>query len=254
LDLLVTSFVLLLLFVATYSKRRTWIALGSTALSIALITGFVFLSTAREPNPVRDGLARLATKLPSGWDQRALDLANAIEQVSVASVAARKRAAERPPERILAASISDWFSLGPWFKTKTKTEPDAKPETKPASEAGAEAPIKWSLDQPATNDMFALSGTNISDQPLVDVQAVLKPDADAKVFDLTLQPDRKTGKNGSVIPPGARFSLAASALTKDEAKHLGGAILSVSYLQDGSRKTSIMYLSPPTIAALTASD
>lgn len=251
-DLVVAGTVIFALLLASYSTRGDWVALGSTALSIVLIAGFFFLSTAGEPNPFRDGLTGLATKLPSGWDQRALDLANAIEQVSVASVAARKQAAERPPEPILAGSFSDWFSLGSSSKTEPEAEPALKP--KPASESRAGVPIKWLLDEPATNQIFALSGTNVSDQPLADVQAVLKPDSDATVFDLTLQSTGTTGRRGSVIAPGARFSLAATALTKDQAKHLGGAILSVSYVQDGNRKTSIMYLSPPTIAALTAGD
>lgn len=253
-DLLITSIVLLGLFFATYSQRRTWITLGSATLSIALITGFVFLSTAEESNPVRDGLTRLAMKLPSGWDQRALDLANAIEQASVASAAARKRAAERAPEPILAASISDWFSWGSWSKTETetKTEPEAGPEPEPASEASADVPIKWLLDEPATNETFALSGTNVSDQSLRDVQAVLKPDSGKGELALALDLEGRNG--GAVIPPGARFSLAAATLTKADAKELGGAVLSVSYVQDGKRRASIMYLSPPTIAALTANN
>ena len=251
-DLVVTGIVVFALLLASYSTRGDWVALGSTALSIVLTAGFFFLSTAGEPNPFRDELRRLATKLPSGWDQRALNLANVIEEVSAASAAARKRAAERPPEPVLAGSFSDWFSWGSWSKTEPEAEPE--PEPKPASEGRAEMPIKWLLDEPATNQIFALSGTNVSDQPLADVQAVLKPDSDATVFGLTLQSAGKMGKHGSVIPPGARFSLAAAALTKDQAKHLGGAILSVSYVQDGNRKTSIMYLSPPTIAALTAGD
>jgi hypothetical protein len=235
LDLVVAGIFVFALLLASYSTRGDWVALGSTALSIVLIAGFFFLSTAGEPTPFRDELTGLATKLPSGWDQRAVNLANVIEEVSAASAAARKRAAERPPEPILA-----------------EAEPALKP--KPASESRVAVPIKWLLDEPATNQIFALSGTNVSGQPLSDVQAVLKPDSDATVFDLTLQSAGTTGKRGSVIAPGARFSLAATALTKDQAKHLGGAILSVSYVQDGNRKTSIMYLSPPTIAALTADD
>jgi len=250
LDLLITSIVILVLLFATYSERRTWLTLGSTALSIVLITGFIFLSTAEESNPVRDGLTRLATKLPSGWDQPALGLANAIGQASVASAAARKQAAARAPEPVLAASISDWFSWRSWSKTEPETGREAEPKPEPASEASADVPIKWLLDAPATNETFALSGTNVSDHPLEDVQAVLKPDSGEGEVALDLE-----GRHGrALIPPGARFSLAATALTKDDAKKLGGAVLSVSFVQDGRRKASIMYLPPPTIAALAAGD
>jgi len=254
LDLLITSIVLLVLFFATYSQRRTWITLGSATLSIALVAGFVFFSTAQGSSQTHDGLAQLAKRLPAGWDQPALKLAAAIEQASTSLARTRKEAAAHQP--ILAASISDWFSWGSWSKTETKTEPEAEPEAgpepEPASDASADVPIKWLLDEPATNETFALSGTNVSDQPLRDVQAVLKPDSGKGELALALDLEGRNG--GAVIPPGARFSLAAATLTKADAKELGGAVLSVSYVQDGKRRASIMYLSPPTIAALTANN
>ena len=312
-DLLIAGIVLFLLFVATYSKRSTWVMLGSTALSIVLIAAFVFLSTADKSNPVRDGLAGLAAKLPSGWDRRALDLANAVEQVSVASAAARKRATERTTEPVLAnsvSSIADWFDWTPeppaavtaeakpqpaanaiasiteWFDSTSEPaeetaddisaqdaaeetaedisaeiDPGPAPRAEPAPQAeplpaaASDAPIKWLLDapSPSTNNAFAVSGANVSDEPLKVLRAVLKPDSGTGKLALTVDVEGHDGIDGAVVPPGARFSLKTDALTASEATQIGGAILSVAYVQAGRRKTSIMYLTPPMLAARTTS-
>jgi len=309
LDLLIAGTVLFLLFVATYSKRSTWVLLGSTALSIVLIAAVVFLSTADKSNPVRDGLAGLAAKLPSGWDRRTLDLANAIEQVSVASAAARKRATERATEPVLANSVSsiadwsDWTSEPPpAVKAEAKPQPAANaiasitewfdwtsepaqetvedisvqetdedisaeidlgpapraetaPRAEPVPAAASDAPIKWLLDapSPSTNNAFAVSGANVSDEPLKVLRAVLKPDSGTGKLALTVEVEGHDGADGAVVPPGARFSLKTDALTASEATQIGGAILSVAYVQAGRRKTSIMYLTPPMLAARTTS-
>lgn len=281
LDLLVAGLVLFLLFVATYSQRRTWVTLGSTALTIGLIAGFAFLSTAKETNPVRDGLKGLAAALPAGWDRRAMELANAVEQASVASAAARKRAAERPPERIFATSmwsISDWFDWDAWswgssseaaLETEAEPEPakaaappepspaigaTASPEPELASEAPG-APIKWFLDAQlfAPDDTFAVTGANVSDQPLKVVRAELKPDGGAGKLTLALDVEG-IGDTGAMVPPGARFRLKAEELTASQAEQRGGAILSVAYEQAGRRKTSIMYLTQAALAAGTANN
>jgi hypothetical protein len=246
LDLLAAGIVLFLLLLASYSQRRTWFALGSTALSIVLIAGFVFLSTSQEATRLRDGLGRLASTLPAGWDQRALALAGAIEHASTALAEARKRAAGREP--IQAASVSQWVGLPPEIEAEA-----APPEAAPAS---PDATIKWFLDElpPAASETLLLSGANVSDQSLEDVEAVLKPDSGAGELALVLDVEGRAGDDGAVIPPGARFSLAAKTLTKDEARQLGGAILSFAYVQAGRRKTSIMYLTPPMLAQAAAPD
>jgi hypothetical protein len=170
-----------------------------------------------------------------------------VERVSTAFATAKKRAGMREP--ILATSITDWFA--------SEQKADAEPEPAPAPGGDtSEAPITWLLDEPgpAGSETFLLRGANVSDQPLEDVQAVLKPDTGAKDFDLVLQLEGGPGEVGAVIPPGARFNLAAETLTNDAAKRLGGAILSFGYVQAGRRKTSIMYLTPPMLAQGAARD
>ena len=272
-DLLIAGIVLFLLFVATYGQRRTWVTLGSTALTIVLVAGIAFLSSAEKSNAVREGLDKLAAALPSGWDRRALDLANAVEQVSLASAAVRERAAARPPEPILATSmwsISDWFDWGAWSAGSSRSDAAVVPDQEAAQEPEpvraqqppapvsdtANTPIQWLLDapSPAANEPFAVSGANLSDQPMKLVRAELKPDNGAEKLTLTLDVEGGDGAGSGVVPPGARFSLKTNELTASEAEQLGGAILSVAYVQAGRRKSSIMYLTQDTLAAGTAAN
>ena len=267
LDLLVAGIVLILLFVATYSQRRTWVTLGSTALTIVLVAGCVFFSTAQGPSQIHKGLAQLAKKLPSGWDRPALELTTALEQASTSLASARKEAAAREPQPVLTASAADWFSWGAWFKAvpaaehtaEQKAEPPAEqtaapeepePEAEPVADTGS-APIQWLLDAPTATDTFMLTGANVSDQPLEDIRAVLKPDSGGGALPLTLT---VAGEDSAAVPAGARFGLVAETLTPDEARQLGGAILSFAYAQGGRRKTSIMYLTPPMLAERVAGD
>ena len=246
-DLLVSGIVLFALLMASYSQRSSWIALGSVTISIALVIGFVFLSVNQVPSPLGQGLARLAQELPPEWDQHARNLAAGVERVSTALASSKKRAEARKP--ILAASISQWFSSEP------KTDAERPPEPAPAA-IPSDGPIKWYFDEPplAASETLRLNGANISAQSLEDVEAVLKPDSGAGELALTLDVEGRNGKDGAVIPPGARFSLAAKTLTMDEFKQLGGAILSFAYVQAGRRKTSIMYLTPPMLGQRVADD
>lgn len=277
LDLLVAGIVLILLFVATYSQRRTWVTLGSTALTIVLVAGCVFFSTAQGPSQIHKGLAQLAKKLPAGWDRPALELTTALEQASTSLASARMEAGAREPPPVLTASTAnwfsaDWFSWGTWFKaeqpaeqtaapnTEQKVEPAAEqtaapvtepePEAEPVADTGS-APIQWLLDAPTTTDTFMLTGANVSDQPLEDIRAVLKPDSGGGALPLTLT---VAGENSAAVPAGAHFGLVAETLTPDEVRQLGGAILSFAYAQGGRRKTSIMYLTPPMLAERVAGD
>lgn len=257
LDLLVAGIVLSLLFVATYSQRSTWIALGSGALSVTLVAGLVLLSTAQNSTPVQDGFSRLAKMLPAGWDQRALDAAAALEQASTSVASARKHPSARNPEPALATSVSsfsDWFSWRSWFPAEPKTEERAAPQDETSAEpanSSLDVPIKWFLDARASSasEVFAVHGANVSDQPLKLVRAALKPDTGARKLKLTLDVQDHSGTEDAVVPPGARFRLKAEGLAAHEAGQLGGAILSVAYIQAGRRMSSIMYLTQATLAA-----
>jgi hypothetical protein len=166
---------------------------------------------------------------------------------------------------MVTASVTDWFSWGAWFKAErqvereAKTEPGAEadpatepePKAEPVADKSSDAPIKWFLDapSPSAGGAFAVRGANMSDQPLKVVRAVLKPDSGAGKLKLTLDVEGHDAAEGEVVPPGAQFSLKAPDLTASEAEQLGGAILSVAYVQAGRRKSAIMYLTPPTLVA-----
>lgn len=255
-DLLIAGIAVLLLFVATYSQRRTCIALGSTALTVVLISAAVLFSTAQGPSQIHDGLAQLARSLPAGWDRPALKLTAAIERASTSLARAREQAAHEP-DTVLTASVADWLSWEAWFGANQDAEakPAAEPEAEPAAERSSDAPIKWFLNAPPPNGgAFAVSGANVSDQPLKVVRAVLKPDSGGRKLKLTLDVEGQDSADDAVVPPGTRFSLKAADLTASEARQLGGAILSVAYAQAGRRKTSIMYLTQDALVQGLAQD
>ena len=148
-ELLAAGIILGLLFVATYSQRRTWIALGSALLSVALVSGFLFLSTAQDTTPFRDGLTQLAKMLPARWDRRVQNLAASIERASLGLADARKRGAEhrQPLLATSDAKLSDWFDGDSWswkfrsWKSWTweswswGSQAETKSEPKPRAEA-----------------------------------------------------------------------------------------------------------------------
>ena len=87
-------------------------------------------------------------------------------------------------------------------------------ETKPDPAGGnSQSPVAWALDDhdgqgPVTSPWgFSIGGTNVSDQALEQVQAVLKPDATEREIPLALSVEGDGAGDGSVIPAEANFSL-----------------------------------------------
>ena len=71
--LFAAGIVLLLLLIASYSRRSTWLALGSMALSIAVVAACLFLVAIRDPSQGRVRLAWIESKLPLVLDQQTAD-------------------------------------------------------------------------------------------------------------------------------------------------------------------------------------
>jgi hypothetical protein len=214
-------------------------------LSMAVLFGCLFLVTIHDGNQVRPRLDWLASTLTLALDRQTLDkLAASLERTETpapcaagqpgcgAAPAAAPRRAE--PEPVQAAAAG-------WF--------DPKPEPKP----NARSPIAWELDAPGVQLPvtspwgFSLGGTNVSDQALEQVQAVLKPDSTGREVALALDVEGSLAEDRPVIPAGARFSLVSDSPDEDGASS-GGAILSFRYVQAGQRKTSILYLTPSMLA------
>jgi len=95
---------------------------------------------------------------------------------------------------------------------------------------------------------FSIGGTNVSNEALEQVQAVLKPDATMREMPLALGIEGDAAGDGSVIPADARFSLFSAAPDESAAEPTGGAILTFRYVQAGQRKSSILYLTPAMVA------
>ena len=251
-SLLAAGIVLFVLLIASYSGRGTCIALGSTAMSAALLFGCLFLASSRDQSQVRANLAWVASKLPL-HRQTAEQLVAWIEQVQAPSpcgagqpgcsskTALASLPAEREPVQA-AATTAGWF--------------DPKPDAK----ANSHAPVAWRLDErgvklPVTSPWgFSISGTNVAEEALEQVQAVLKPDATGREVPLALSVEGDGVGDGSVIPADARFSLFSAAPDDGATRQIGGAILTFRYVQAGQRKSSILYLTPAMIARFAGRD
>lgn len=261
------------LLVASYSGRRFWIALASTAISMAAFVGFLFVAIAKDPDSIRAGLVWTAGKLQLVVDQETADaIGKALEQIPAQVAVATTATAEVPapvapdtkpieqvpapstaPSAANAASVSEAKPPSPPSSetqsiqaTSAPSWPAAKPEP-PKGSPGS--PVVWFLDdQQASSSAargFAISGMNASDQPFDEVHAVLKPDGGHSELVLTLNVEGQ--KSEGIIPAGARFSLGLASAKEEQ---IGGAILSFRYRQDGQSRTSIVYLTPSMISRL----
>ena len=283
-SLFAAGVVLFALLVASYSGRRFWIALASTLVSMAALVGFLFVAMAKEPNQMRTGLAWLGAKLQLVLDQQTADQINkAIERISAAVAANAAATAQilapapldaKPAEQAEApppceagqascntvASTAD--TVGASAAEPAAPEPEAIQATATPSWPAAKqepttrpgGPLVWLLDDqqlqasPSGAGGFSINGINTTDQAMQEVHAVLKPDGGQHELALALSVEGQ--KTEGVVPAGAHFSLGFEASKTAGSKQLGGAILTFRYVQDGQRKTSIVYLTPSMISRL----
>jgi hypothetical protein len=217
------------------------------AMSMAVLFGCLFLATVHDQSQVRTRLAWIASKLSPVLDRQIVDdFKTAIDRVLTSlscdaggQPGCRMAARSESPavgQAMQAASTANWFG--------TKEDPNAT----------SQSPVTWLLDEPHAQfspsgaEVFSISGTNVSDQALEGVHAVLKPDSSQRELELVLDVEGHNVEDGTVIPAGARFSLVSETPNEDGAKQFGGAILSFRYVQAGQRKTSILYLTPSMVA------
>jgi hypothetical protein len=254
LSLLAAGIVLFVLLIASYSRRGTWLALGSMAMSAALLFGCLFLAISHDRSQIRTRLAWVADKLPLLLDRRTAEqLAASLERLHAPSPCGtgqpgcRPETAAAPPlaesEPVQAAATAPG-----WF--------DAKPDV----QANSQSPVAWHLADrdvppPVTSPWgFSIGGTNVSDEALDQVQAVLKPDATMREMPLAVSVENHEAGDGSVIPADARFSLFYAAPDDGAFGQSGGAILTFRYVQAGQRKSSILYLTPAMVARFANRD
>jgi hypothetical protein len=211
-------------------------------VSMAVLFGCLFLVTIHDRNQVRPRFEAISSTLGLALDRRTLDeLSASLQSSQVPSPTEPPAAPPRAePERTqAAATAAGWF------------------EPKPDSKAKSQSPVAWELDAPGAQGPvtspwgFSIRGSNVSDQALEQVQAVLKPDSTGREVALALEVEGTAPGGAPVIPAGARFSLVSDSPDEDGSQ-LGGAILSFRYVQAGQRKTSILYLTPAMVARLAS--
>lgn len=281
-SLLAAGLALFILLIASYSGRAAWIALGSATLSMAALVGVLFLAASQDPGQVRAGAAWVANELSLVADRPTVEhLKSAVERLSTAlsCEAAQKpgcttaASADTPaaaPEAMQAAATTSWLEpeatpepvvqeppkqelakQGPQKQELAKQEPQ-KQEARGASKS----PLAWRLDDAGVQISsggaggFSVGGMNVSDKALEQIHAVLKPDGTQREMPLSLSVEGQSSEPGTSIPAGARFSLASATPNEDDSETSGGAILSFRYVQAGQRKSSILYLTPATVARL----
>ena len=281
-SLLAAGLALFILLIASYSGRAAWIALGSATLSMAALVGVLFLAASQDPGQVRAGAAWVANELSLVADRPTVEhLKSAVERLSTAlsCEAAQKpgcttaASADTPPaapEAMQAAATTSWLEpeatpepvaqeppkqelakQGPQKQELAKQEPQKK-EARGASKS----PVAWRLDDAGVQISsggaggFSVGGMNVSDKALEQIHAVLKPDGTQREMPLSLSIEGQSSEPGTSIPAGARFSLASATPNEDDSETSGGAILSFRYEQAGQRKSSILYLTPATVARL----
>ena len=263
LTLFAAGVVLSALLVASYSRRGTWVACCSTAMSIAALVGWTFLSTIEDPSQVRAGFIWLAGQLPLVLDQRTLDdLTTAIEQGSTSSICGAK---ERPgcmtatsrtelpiPHDSDVPRSAGWSSDAGQAMQAAATPSwlEAKTDSKQASRS----PVIWLLDEPSVlvssgiAPGFLISGINVSDKTLRGVRGTLKPDSSQRELELALNVQGNKFEDETVIPAGARFSLGLEVPKNNSPKQFGGAIFAFRYMYAGQQRATILYLTPSMIA------
>lgn len=266
-SLLAAGIALFVLLLASYSGRGMWIALGSATLSMAALIGLLFLAASQDPSQVQTRGAWIANELSLVADQKAVDdLKAAIERLSAAlscsagekpgcHKAARAEPAAAAPA-MQAATTPSWIepeqAPEPLRQEATRQEAPKPGAKKQESGPSSQSPVTWRLydstAQVGGTEGFSVSGTNISNQALEQVQAVLKPDSNQRELQLSLEVEGQKVEAGSTIPAGTRFSLVSENPTQEAAKPAGGAILLFRYVQAGQRKTSILYLTPAMVA------
>jgi len=282
LSLLAAGLALFILLIASYSGRAAWIALGSATLSMAALGGVLFLAASQDPGQVRAGAAWVANELSLVADRPTVEhLKSAVERLSTAlsCEAAQKpgcttaASADTPPaapEAMQAAAATSWLEpeatpepvvqeppkqelakQGPQKQELAKQEPQ-KQEARGASKSA----VAWRLDDAGVQISsggaggFSVGGMNVSDKALEQIHAVLKPDGTQREMPLSLSIEGQSSEPRTSIPAGARFSLASATPNKDDSETSGGAILLFRYVQAGQRKSSILYLTPATVARL----
>ena len=121
LSLVTAGAVVFVLFVASYSRRSTWLALCSMSVSMAVVFGCLFLSTVHDHNQVRMWLAWTASKLPLVVDRQiADDLTATLEHLATSPRCdiGRQGCSEAMSAALLPTNGKQLAAAAAWTETK----------------------------------------------------------------------------------------------------------------------------------------
>jgi hypothetical protein len=245
-------------FIATYGGRSAWVACCSTAMSIAALIGIVFVSSFENVKQVRAGLTLLARQLPLVLDQRTLDeLKIAIDQTSKSSKCIRERPSCMVASRVPSPAPQDADARSSEARpAKQDASNTSLVETQKASEEISRWPVAWLPDDSALEVSenpapgLWVGGINISDEPLREVQGILKLDANQRELKLTVRIKGNKFEDKAVIRAGARFAMGVEIPKTN--KQTGGAILTFRYTYAGQQRAQIFYLTAAMITRLAS--
>ena len=220
---------------------------------MAVFAGSLF-AALDHPSKAPSSLSRMANRLPMLLEHSLGDgVAYFIRRAAITK--------SKSGNRTIAAAAVSHTPSGSYADVDTtgSTRPvDAKsyPENTSRSE------VLWLFEQPSNPSLFALapddkgakvdgfliSGRNTSEQPLTEVQGVLKPDSGEGNLELNLSlSGNPTDESVRTIPPGAQFSLVY-VFSKQKAlsangfvEKFGGAVFTFHYTHAGTQKALICY-------------
>jgi hypothetical protein len=249
------------------------VACCSTAMSIITFFAGPLFVTGDGLNSARTTLSWIANQLPMLLDQIMMDdFASLIRQTSPGSPTMqveqgiRREAANVRTElgnRTITAAVVPARASASYAEATTSSTPS--PDAKAPPKKTPRIEVVWLFDQPGGPSLlelsrgdkdvtvrgFLLGGKNISDQPLTDVQGILKPDTSHGNIELNLTLDGNQA-DGSVhtIPPGAQFSLVYTFPTHPKGlstnsflEKFGGVIFTFHYTHAGAQTTFICHFS-----------
>jgi hypothetical protein len=254
-------------------RRGKLVACCSTAMSIIAFFAGPWFAAVDEPNRARTTLSWIADQLPMLLDQSMMDdFASLIRQASPGGPTMqleqgiRREAANVRTElgnRTITAGVVPPTASVSYAEATTSSTPS--PDAKAPPEKPSRIEVVWLFDQPSGPSLLALSrgdkdvsvsgfligGKNISDQPLTEVQGILKPDTSHGNIELNLSLDgNQTDGSVRTIPPGAQFNLVYTFPTHPKGlssnsflEKFGGVIFTFHYTHAGAQTTFICYFS-----------
>jgi len=248
------------------------VACCSTAMSIIAVFAGSLFAALDHPSKAPTTFSWIADQLPMLLDQSMGDgVAYFIRQATSGGFrlgqGMKREAANvksKSDNRTTAAAVVSPTASDSYADVNT-TGSTPSPDAKSPPENTSRSEVVWLFDQPGGPPLFALSsddkgskvngflisGKNTSDQPLNEVQGVLKPDSGDGNLELNLSLNgNPTDENVRTIPPGAQFSLVYVFSKRQKAlsangfiEKFGGAVFTFHYTHAGVQKALICYFS-----------